>query len=90
MHSGLRMHRLCAQSYVAQRLCGDGNTGAIHRGTTVVDIEGRLGQPANARVALEIDVVVFQRWGAGTGSVNNKGIGDDTWRGMAQGMAKGF
>ncbi|NYY79801.1 hypothetical protein DMH17_08555 [Raoultella planticola] len=31
-------------------------------GTTVVDIEGRLGQPANARVALELDVGGFQRW----------------------------
>ncbi|PVW43484.1 ribonucleoside hydrolase RihC, partial [Klebsiella pneumoniae] len=33
-------------------------------GTTVVDIEGRLGQPANAQVALDIDVEGFQRWAA--------------------------
>ena len=31
-------------------------------GTTVVDIEGRLGQPANANVALALDVDGFQRW----------------------------
>ncbi|ENK5923202.1 ribonucleoside hydrolase RihC, partial [Klebsiella variicola] len=30
----------------------------------VVDIEGRLGQPANALVALDIDVEGFQRWAA--------------------------
>ncbi|EED7587845.1 ribonucleoside hydrolase RihC, partial [Salmonella enterica subsp. enterica] len=29
---------------------------------TVVDIEGRLGQPANAQVALALDVDGFRQW----------------------------
>ncbi|PMC11743.1 ribonucleoside hydrolase RihC, partial [Klebsiella aerogenes] len=33
-------------------------------GATVVDIEGRLGQPANAQVALDLDVAGFQHWAA--------------------------
>ncbi|MGP6945585.1 nucleoside hydrolase, partial [Klebsiella pneumoniae] len=33
-------------------------------GPTVLDIEGRLGQPANAQVALDINVEGFQRWAA--------------------------
>ena len=33
-------------------------------GTTVVDIEGKLGQPANVQVALGLDVEGFQRWAA--------------------------
>jgi inosine-uridine nucleoside N-ribohydrolase len=33
--------------------------GAWTRGATVVDLDGRLGEPGNARVALELDVVRF-------------------------------
>lgn len=34
--------------------------GEYTAGTTVVDIEGRLGQPANAQVALDVDG--FRQW----------------------------
>ncbi|EEC5480839.1 ribonucleoside hydrolase RihC, partial [Salmonella enterica] len=36
--------------------------GQYTAGTTVVDIEGRLGQPANAQVALALDVDGFRQW----------------------------
>ena len=36
--------------------------GEYTSGTTVVDIEGRLGHPANALVALGLDVEGFQQW----------------------------
>lgn len=36
--------------------------GEYTSGTTVVDIEGRLGYPANALVALGLDVEGFQQW----------------------------
>ncbi len=55
MSSGLRMHDLCAIAWLARRNCSLSSR-ALWRwrrrdwtaGTTVVDIEGRLGQPANA------------------------------------------
>jgi non-specific riboncleoside hydrolase len=36
--------------------------GEYTSGTTVVDIEGRLGHPANAQVALGLNVEGFQQW----------------------------
>ena len=35
-------------------------TGALTRGATVVDWEGRLGRPANARIVLEVDQARFE------------------------------
>lgn len=73
LSTGLRMHDLCAiawlvkpelfrlqSCFVAVETRGD-----YTAGTTVVDIEARLGRAANARVALDIDVVGFQHWVAG-------------------------
>ncbi len=54
--------RICLRSnpaFVAVETQGTRTAGA-----TVVDIEGRLGQPANAQVALDLDVAGFQRWAA--------------------------
>ncbi|OSH82552.1 ribonucleoside hydrolase RihC, partial [Klebsiella pneumoniae] len=72
MSSGLRMHDLCAIAWLARPelftlqpcFVAVETQGAWTAGTTVVDIEGRLGQPANAQVALDIDVEGFQRWAA--------------------------
>lgn len=72
MSSGLRMHDLCAIAragpsaavYPCTVLCGGRNRGIWTSGTTVVDIEGKLCQPANAQVALGLDVEGFQRWAA--------------------------
>lgn len=74
MTTGLRMHDLCAiawllrpelftlkRCFVAVETRGD-----YTAGTTVVDIEGRLNRPANAQVALDIDVVAFREWVAQT------------------------
>ena len=36
------------------------NRGAATRGATVVDWEGRLRRPANARIVLEVDQERFQ------------------------------
>jgi inosine-uridine nucleoside N-ribohydrolase len=44
----------CADAFVAVEL-----EGRWTRGATVVDLDGRLGRPANARVALELDVERF-------------------------------
>lgn len=70
MSSGLRMHDLCAIALLAQpqlfelRDCfvAVETRGEWTAGTTVVDIEGRLGRQANARVALGLDVAGFRRW----------------------------
>ncbi len=72
MSSGLRMHDLCAIAWLARPelftlqpcFVAVETQGTWTAGTTVVDIEGRLGQPANAQVALDIDVEGFQRWAA--------------------------
>ncbi|PLM90014.1 ribonucleoside hydrolase RihC, partial [Klebsiella variicola] len=72
MSSGLRMHDLCAIAWLARPelftlqpcFVAVETQGTWTAGTTVVDIEGRLGQPANALVALDIDVEGFQRWAA--------------------------
>ncbi|EOU9528678.1 ribonucleoside hydrolase RihC [Cronobacter dublinensis] len=74
MTTGLRMHDLCAiawllrpelftlkRCFVAVETRGD-----YTAGTTVVDIEGRLNRPANAQVALDIDVAAFGEWVAQT------------------------
>ncbi len=74
MTTGLRMHDLCAiawllrpelftlkRCFVAVETRGD-----YTAGTTVVDIEGRLNRPANAQVALDIDVPAFREWVAQT------------------------
>jgi purine nucleosidase/pyrimidine-specific ribonucleoside hydrolase len=44
----------CADSFVAVE-----TEGRWTRGATVADLNGRLGQPANARVALELDAPRF-------------------------------
>lgn len=70
MTTGLRMHDLCAIAWLARPdlftlqpcFVAVETQGEYTAGTTVVDIEGRLGNPANARVALGIDVAGFQRW----------------------------
>lgn len=70
METGLRMHDLTAIAFLVKpelfrtQACfvAVETQGQYTSGTTVVDIEQRLGQPANAEVALEIDVVGFQQW----------------------------
>ena len=70
MESGLRMHDLCAIAWLVRpelftlKSCfvAVETQGSWTAGTTVVDIEGRFGQPANASVALDLDVAGFQRW----------------------------
>lgn len=70
MSSGLRMHDLCAIAWLVRpalftlKPCfvAVETQGTYTAGTTVVDIEGRLEQPANAQVALDLDVEGFRRW----------------------------
>ncbi|MGL4725017.1 MAG: ribonucleoside hydrolase RihC [Scandinavium sp.] len=70
MANGLRMHDLCAIAWLVRpelftlKSCfvAVETQGTYTSGTTVVDIEGRLGQPANAQVALDLDVEGFRRW----------------------------
>ncbi|MDR3102829.1 MAG: ribonucleoside hydrolase RihC [Yokenella regensburgei] len=70
MTSGLRMHDLCAIAWLVRpdlftlKPCfvAVETQGTWTFGTTVVDIEGKLGQPANAQVALGLDVAGFRRW----------------------------
>lgn len=72
MSSGLCMHDLCAIAWLVRpalftlKPCfvAVETQGTYTAGTTVVDIEGRLGQPANAQVALDLDVEGFRRWAA--------------------------
>lgn len=74
MTTGLRMHDLCAiawllrpELFVLKRCFVAVETrGDYTAGTTVVDIDGRLNRPANAQVALDIDVAAFREWVAQT------------------------
>lgn len=74
MATGLRMHDLCAIAWLVKpelftlKPCfvAVETQGEYTAGATVVDIDGRLNQPANAQVALEIDVPAFQAWVAQT------------------------
>lgn len=70
MNTGLRMHDLCAIAWLVRpdlftvKPCfvAIETQGEYTAGTTVVDIEGRLGKSPNVQVALEIDVAGFQQW----------------------------
>lgn len=70
MQTGLRMHDLTAIAFLVKPelfrtqpcFVAVETQGEYTSGTTVVDIEQRLGKPANAQVALEIDVIGFQQW----------------------------
>lgn len=70
MTSGLRMHDLCAIAWLARPsiftlqpcFVTVETQGTWTSGTTVVDIEGKLGKPVNAQVALGIDVDAFRAW----------------------------
>ncbi len=70
MTTGLRMHDLCAIAWLARPTIFTlkpcfvtvETQGTWTSGTTVVDIEGKLGKPANAQVALEIDIDAFREW----------------------------
>ncbi|EPL0492655.1 ribonucleoside hydrolase RihC [Citrobacter koseri] len=72
MNTGLRMHDLCAIAWLVRpdlftvKPCfvAVETQGEYTAGTTVVDIEGRLGKSPNVQVALEIDVAGFQQWAA--------------------------
>lgn len=74
MATGLRMHDLCAIAFLVKpelftlKSCfvAVETQGEYTAGTTVVDLDGRLNQPANAQVALDIDVPAFQAWVAQT------------------------
>lgn len=73
MATGLRMHDLCAIAALVRpslfnwRSCfvTVETQGRWTSGATVVDIDQKLGQPANAQVALDIDVESFREWAAG-------------------------
>lgn len=64
------MHDLCAIAWLVRpdlftvKPCfvAVETQGEYTAGTTVVDIEGRLGKSPNVQVALEIDVAGFQQW----------------------------
>lgn len=70
MSTGVRMHDLCAIAWLVRpdlftvKPCfvAVETQGEYTAGTTVVDIEGRMNRPANAQVALDIDVAGFQQW----------------------------
>lgn len=70
MRHGLRMHDMCAIAWLVRPqlftlqpcFVAVETEGKWTAGTTVVDIEGRLGQAANAQVALDIDVDGFRHW----------------------------
>lgn len=70
MQSGLRMHDLCAIAWLVRpdlftlKPCfvAVETQGEFTSGTTVVDIEGRMGKTANVRVALDLDVNGFRQW----------------------------
>jgi len=70
MATGLRMHDLCAIAWLVRpdlftlKSCfvAVETQGTWTAGTTVVDIEGKLGQTPNAQVALDIDVEGFRDW----------------------------
>ena len=70
MTTGLRMHDLCAiaclvrpELFTLQSCFVAVETqGSYTAGTTVVDLDGKLKQPPNARVALDIDINGFRHW----------------------------
>ncbi|MEX5412203.1 ribonucleoside hydrolase RihC [Atlantibacter hermannii] len=70
MSTGLRMHDLCAIAYLVKpqlftlKRCfvAVETHGEYTAGTTVVDLDDRLGKPANARVAIDLDVDGFRQW----------------------------
>jgi non-specific riboncleoside hydrolase len=70
MGSGLRMHDLCAIAWLVRpelftlKPCfvTVETQGTWTSGTTVVDIENRYERPANAQVALDLDVDGFRQW----------------------------
>lgn len=70
MATGLRMHDLCAIAYLVQpalftlQRCfvAVETRGEYTAGTTVVDLQHRLNRPANAQVALALDVAGFRAW----------------------------
>ena len=70
MQSGLRMHDLCAIAWLVRpdlftlKPCfvAVETQGEFTSGTTVVDIDGCLGKPANVQVALDLNVTGFQQW----------------------------
>lgn len=70
METGLRMHDLTAIAFLVKpelfrtQACfvAVETQGEYTSGTTVVDLEQRLGKQSNAEVALDIDVVGFQQW----------------------------
>ncbi|WP_326902392.1 ribonucleoside hydrolase RihC [Kosakonia cowanii] len=73
MATGQRMHDLCAIAYLVRpdlftlKPCfvAVETQGQFTTGATVVDIDGKLGLPANAQVALDMDVEGFRTWFAG-------------------------
>ncbi|WLI75519.1 ribonucleoside hydrolase RihC [Kosakonia sp. H02] len=70
LSTGLRMHDLCAIAWLVRpelftlKSCfvAVETQGQFTAGTTVVDIDGKLGLAANAQVALDIDVEGFRHW----------------------------
>ncbi|AIR70590.1 ribonucleoside hydrolase RihC [Dickeya fangzhongdai] len=70
MATGLRMHDLCAIAYLVKptlftlKHCfvAVETRGEYTAGTTVVDLQHRLNRPANAQVALALDVDGFRAW----------------------------
>ena len=70
MTTGLRMHDLCAIACLVRpelftlKSCfvAVETLGSYTAGTTVVDLDGKLKQPPNARVALDIDINGFRHW----------------------------
>ncbi|ACT05434.1 Inosine/uridine-preferring nucleoside hydrolase [Dickeya chrysanthemi Ech1591] len=70
MATGLRMHDLCAIAYLVKPslftlqhcFVAVETQGEYTAGTTVVDLEHRLNRPANAQVALALDVAGFRAW----------------------------
>lgn len=70
MATGLRMHDLCAIAWLVRpelftlklSFVAVETQGLYTAGTTVVDIDGKLGQQPNAQVALDIDIEGFRLW----------------------------
>lgn len=70
MATGLRMHDLCAIAWLVKPelfkmqpcFVAVETHGEYTSGTTVVDLENRYQRPANAQVALGLDVPGFQAW----------------------------
>ncbi len=70
MTTGLRMHDLCAIAALVRPALFEWHScfvavetqGRWTSGATVVDIDNKFGQPANAQVALDIDIAGFRDW----------------------------